>query len=298
MRKTKDINVEMYRVVEDLNPFIKVDFMDKNGQEKSALMLLDSGSNTNFLTNEAARYIGDLRRYEDTEMEITDSVGEVIMADYGRFSFSFGGKQFSEDFGIKSNCNLGNVGDMPIIGLLGNIFMQQHGLVIDYSDYTVHTSDIVRTGIYFSDCDFVFSMEIGLKNYGVPVLAIHHDGTDVAAIADTGSTANVVSTKCINNCKLNCDFSDEIYTLRGLKGSSEAKWANVHFNLLSLREKGVESVPFHDSFMVIDHSVAEGYIFNENQLQPIEGLIGSPFMAKQGWTLDFAQKVIYKRKSN
>jgi hypothetical protein len=47
--------------------------------------------------------------------------------------------------------------------------------------------------------------------------------------------------------------------------------------------------------MVINHPVAEGYVFNKNVSQPIEGIIGSPFMAKQGWTLDFAQKVIYKR---
>ena len=69
----------------------------------------------------------------------------------------------------------------------------------------------------------------------------------------------------------------------------------MDFSLLTLREKGAESIPFHDSFMVINHPVAEGYVFNKKVSQPIKGIIGSPFMAKQGWTLDFAQKVIYKR---
>lgn len=297
MKIEKNINVEMYRVVDDLNPFIKVYFMDKDAEEHSALMMLDSGSNVNMLTSDAARYIGDLCRYDDTGMDITDSVGEIIVADYVHFSFSFGGKQFNEDFGIKEDCHLGNVEELPIIGLLGCGFMQKHGLVIDYGNFTIHTSDVHLTGLCASECDFIFPMEIGLKTYGVPVLAIHNEEHDAAVMADTGSTANVVSTQCISQCKLKCDFTNEMDTMNGLKGVTEGQWADVNFLLLTLREKGAEGVLFYDSFMVINHPIAEGYVFNENLHQPIEGLIGSPFMAKQGWTLDFAQKVIYKRKS-
>ena len=47
MKKEKNISVEMYRVVGDLNPFIKVDFVDKDAQEHTAVMMLDSGSNVN-----------------------------------------------------------------------------------------------------------------------------------------------------------------------------------------------------------------------------------------------------------
>ena len=296
MKKEKNINVEMYRVMGDLNPFVKVDFVDKDAEEHTGLMILDSGSNVNLLSSGADKYIGNLCRHDDVELEITDSVGETMIADFVHFSFAFGGNQFNEDFGIEKDCHLGNVEDLPIIGLLGNKFMQQHGLVIDYRDFTVHTSDIDQTGLCANECDFMFPMEIGLKNYGIPVLAIHYEGTDAAVLADTGSSANVVSTQCINQCDLKCEYQDEYDTLNGLKGSSDARWANVNFNLLTLRKNCAESIPFHDSFMVITHPVSEGYVFNDDVSQPIEGLIGSPFMAKQGWTLDFAQKVIYKRK--
>ena len=295
MKKEKNISLEMYRVVGDLNPFIKVNFVDKDAQEHTALMMLDSGSNVNLLSSGADKYIGDFCRHDDTELEITDSVGETMIADYVHFSFAFGGKQFNEEFGIDKDCHLGNVEDLPIIGLLGNKFMQQHGLVIDYSDFTVHTSDIHQKGLCANECDFIFPMEIGLKNYDIPVLAIHYEEMDAAVMADTGSSANVVSTQCVSQCNLKCEYKDENDTLNGIKGSSEARWADVDFSLLTLREKGAESIPFHDSFMVINHPVAEGYVFNKNVSQPIEGIIGSPFMAKQGWTLDFAQKVIYKR---
>ena len=297
MKNEKSVNVEMYRVVGDLNPFIKVDFVDKDAQEHTALMMLDSGSNVNLLSSGADKYIGDFCRHDDTELEITDSVGETMIADYVHFSFAFGGKQFNEEFGIDKDCHLGNVEELPIIGLLGCGFMQKHGLVIDYSNFTIHTSDVHFAGLCVGDCDFIFPMEIGLKNYGVPVLAIHDEGHDAAVMADTGSSANVVSTQCISQCKLKCEFTNEMDTLNGLKGIAEGQWANVDFLLLTLREEGAEGVHFYDSFMVINHPIAEGYVFNENLHQPIEGLIGSPFMAKQGWTLDFAQKVIYKRKS-
>jgi len=296
MKNEKIISVEMYRVVGDLNPFIKVDFVDKDAQEHTALMLLDSGSNVNLLSSGADRYIGDLCRHDDTELEITDSVGETIIADYVHFSFAFGGKQFNEDFGIDKDCHLGNVEDLPIIGLLGIKFMQQHELVIDYSDFTVHTSDIHQTGLCASECGFLFPMEIGLKNYGIPVLAIHHEEMDAAIIADTGSSSNVVSTHCISQCHLTCDYKGEADTMRGLKGRLEAQWADVRFQLLTLREDDTDGIPFNDSFLVVNHSVAKGSDFGKNELQPIEGIVGSPFMAKHGWLLDFAQKVIYKRK--
>lgn len=296
MKAQKNINVDMYRVVGDLNPFIMVDYLDKDADEHTGLMMLDSGSNVNFLSNEVDKHIGDLCRHNGTELEIIDSVGEVMGINCVHFSFAFGGMQFNEDFGIKEDCCLGSVGDLSIIGILGTKFMQQHGLVIDYSDFTVHTSVLHHTGLCASECDFIFPMETGLKNFGVPVLAIHHEETDIAVLADTGSTENVVSAQCISLCKLKCEYTGDTDTMRGLVGCSEGQRANTHFNLLSLREKGAEGVPFYDSFIVINHSVDEEYDPNEDQRYTIEGMIGSPFMAKQGWTLDFAQKVIYKHK--
>ena len=125
---------------------------------------------------------------------------------------------------------------------IGNKFMQQHGLVIDYSDFTVHTSDIHQKGLCANECDFIFPMEIGLKNYDIPVLAIHYEEMDAAVMADTGSSANVVSTQCVSQCNLKCEYKDENDTLNGIKGSSEARWADVDFSLLTLREKGAESM--------------------------------------------------------
>ena len=294
VKAKRNINVEICRVEGDLAPFVKVDYVDKYAEEHTGLMVMDTGSNVNVLSSEVDKYIGDLCRYQDSNLDITDGLGGVEIPDYVHFSFAFGGMQYNEDFAISGDWLLGSVGDLPIIGILGNNFMQKHGLAIDYSDFTVHTSNISHATLCAADCDFMFPMEIGLENYGLPVLAIHHGETDAAVIADTGCTTNVVSTHCINQCNLKCEYTNETSPLRGLNGRSEANVANVHFNLLTLAEDGVKGVPFHDFFLVVNQSFATA--FRSKKHQPIEGLIGSPFMAKRGWTLDFAQKVIYKRK--
>jgi hypothetical protein len=42
----------------------------------------------------------------------------------------------------------------------------------------------------------------------------------------------------------------------------------------------------------VDQHEADG----DDQPDSIEALMGSPFMAKEGWTLDFGEMIIYKRK--
>ena len=47
VKAKRNINVEICRVEGDLAPFVKVDYVDKNADEHTGLMLLDSGSNIN-----------------------------------------------------------------------------------------------------------------------------------------------------------------------------------------------------------------------------------------------------------
>ena len=58
MKKESDIRVEMFRVQGDFAPFVKVDYMDKDAQEHTGLMLLDSGSTSNVLFSEMAERLG------------------------------------------------------------------------------------------------------------------------------------------------------------------------------------------------------------------------------------------------
>ncbi len=70
MKKESNIREGMFRVVGDFAPFVKVDYMDKDAQEHTGLMLLDSGSASNVLSSEMAERLGTLSKVEDETMTL------------------------------------------------------------------------------------------------------------------------------------------------------------------------------------------------------------------------------------
>ena len=66
MKEKKDIiKVDMIRMEGDVAPFIQVDYMDKNANEHTGLVLLDSASTVNILSPEMADNIGMLCKLEE-----------------------------------------------------------------------------------------------------------------------------------------------------------------------------------------------------------------------------------------
>jgi hypothetical protein len=61
-----------------------------------------------------------------------------------------------------------------------------------------------------------------------------------------------------------------------------------------------ELIPYEDHFMIspLSLSIANDSKYGKGNVEipPIEGILGAPFMAKEGWILDFGAKIIYKPK--
>lgn len=49
MKAENNIRVSMFRMEGDVAPFVQVNYVSKEGQELTGLLLLDSGSNENIL---------------------------------------------------------------------------------------------------------------------------------------------------------------------------------------------------------------------------------------------------------
>ena len=297
----KDIKVAMYRIVGDMAPLIKVDFMDKDGVEHSGLFLLDSGSNDNFLCANMVGCIGENSKVEGKTANVYTVNGDYISVDYVRFSFSFGGSPFHDIFGM-SGVQLPEIaGDLQIIGILGHEFMMKHQLVIDYSDFTVHTSCVSPKNLSISDCDFFTPMNMGLKYYNMPLVSMYQNGKEIMVLADTGASYNILSSQTIKDNGFECQVAERIETITGLAGGIPMKEAMVNFNLLTLKGDRVVALCHHDLFKVSPHYIytpKEGLCDEDGeQLQPVEAIICSPFMAKEGWILDFGAKIIYKRRA-
>ena len=162
----KSISVNIFRVVDDLCPFVQIDYMDKYAEEHTGLMILDSGSTVNVLSKHMVEQISELCKIHNETTEVLTVTNELIATDSVRFSFVFGGIQYCDKFCIYEDYQCEKVEDIPIIGILGNEFMQKHSLVIDYNEYTLHSSNATPENLNISECDFFFPMGIGLDYYG------------------------------------------------------------------------------------------------------------------------------------
>ena len=300
-KEERDIRVEMFKVEYDTTPFVEVDYVDKYAQEHTGLMLLDSGSAGNLLSNEMADEIGMLCKVEDEKTTLFAFSEETMDTDVVKFSFALGGRLFQDTFSLCTRPLPVHVEGMKVIGILGVSFMQQHRLVIDYYDFTLHTSDVNPGNLRISDCDFFFPMEIGLKHYSVPVISIKQKGKDLVTLIDTGSFENMIAEQAMVENAFKCQRIDEKHVIYDIIGKFEVEEACVRFKMVSLGENRIFEQVKYDRFSVLSHNIftpkENDCDENGEQLPPIELLIGSYFMALEGWTLDFGAKIMYKLKA-
>lgn len=301
MKKENDIRVNMIRMAENYVPFVKVDFLDKDAKECTGLMMVDSGTNDSMLAGEIAE-ICVVSKVDDKVNRVSTISGKEIVTNKVQFSFVLGSQQLCEDFDICNDFHMFNHGGMNIIGIIGTSLLCKYGLVIDYSEGTLHSSTVNPSNLAISDCDYFFPLEMGLKYYRLPIVAIKQNDAELVLVADTGATSNVIAHQSLKDNGFSCSFLDSKEVVTGLAGGVEMDQATVDFNLLTLdASKDVVEVSHQDLFMVMSRYVIPsdmtGCFENGEQIPPVEGLISSDFMAKQGWSLDFGAKIIYKRKA-
>lgn len=300
MKSKNDIRVEMIRLAGDVAALVKVDYMDKDAQEHTGLMILDSGSDLNYLTKEFADCVGLNCSKGSESTDVLTVTGNTIKVSYVQFNFALGGALFHDIFYTYERQLALIDGDTPIIGLLGNKFLQKYNLAIDFSDFTLYTSHVSPENLCIADCDFFFPMVYGLKYYNLPVLKMGQGELEIVAIADTGATNNLISAPSLSDDGFQCEFLSTSDTINGLTGNLDVKEAILSFDLLTVKDEGSDVIQHQDVFMVHPQYLIEPIegLCDEDgeQLQPVEALIGCPFMAKEGWVLDFCANIIYKRK--
>ncbi len=121
--KNEDIRVDMWVYGNSFVPYIEVDYMDKDAQEHSALMLLDSGSSESILASEMAYYIyiGASNKFDDKVTPIYDASEYCVETYDARLPFVMGGVQFHESFCLCNEYHISFVDDLPVIGILVRI---------------------------------------------------------------------------------------------------------------------------------------------------------------------------------
>ena len=299
MKEQNKFNVSFYKVDEDdVMPFVEIKFKGKDGKTCSALMLMDSGSNVNALSTEMRSFIDENDWLPDESEKVVSLDNEEIEHPCAKFQFEMGGYIFNEKCLVFNNLHVMQIGDRMFIGIIGTRFMQKYHLAIDFRKMSVHTSDMTMEDLHKQGGDFIIPMEYGLKHYNGPILKIRGDKRDAIAFLDTGSDGLTVSQTAIEECGLTYKITSDVQSVLGGNGNVDAKECILNFRIADHLGNDIDNTYYKEEAIIVPHSfdvLEDGECDDEGKLlSPLEGMIGTPFIAKQKWILDFTAKAIYK----
>jgi|GEM_PF-628729 len=299
MEKKNEIKVNLYNGKDANAPFVKVEYLDKDAMEHAALMLIDSCSEVNVLFRNQMDCLCYKRVENEGKHAINGLGGDAQEVQDVETNFTLGALACRETFSI-CDVDYPQQSEYPIIGILGNEFMAEHSLALDYSDFSVHTSTRPADAS-MADCEYYFPMEPGYKYMHVPMVAIKMNGKQVMALADSGATDSMIAVQSLADSHVPFRYLGDGDTMVGLNGAVETKMGKIPFTLVSASEDREKELKKADQF-----KITSDYIWSQkdkpedekDQIPPIEVVLCSSFMASQGWVLDFGAQVIYKRKSS
>ena len=306
MKEKKYIDVEFCKVGNDAAAFVEVAYTGKNKRSYRGLMMLDTGSNINVVFGKMAEDVELVLNPENEKVneEVVGIRGTMEQMTQVCFPFTMGGDCFNEPF-VLMNQRMDEmvVGELPVLGVLGNMFLQRYKLVVDYAEHSLHTSTIVPKYFAIEECEYFYPMYLGLKYYGVPVVFVKKkegDG-DVVTLIDTGSADNMTSHVAVERYGLPYSMGDETFDLTGTGSSVTARKGKVEFCVMSFASETQSSMnTYNDDFMVVEQPVLlkiEGKDEDGDDLPPVEMLLGSVFLGREGWVLDFGVQAMYKRRA-
>ena len=300
MKKEKRIDVKLFRIEGDLVPFVEVSYLDKQNKNSKGLFLIDSASTDNFLSKEIVDKAVEIRKIEGKKTNIQTIANEVISAENVNFSFCIGEHPLQDVFCIVTKAFPARVVGEEVLGILGLKFLRTYGMVLDYSNFTLHTSCLDQASFNPAECEYFFLFLLGLDYYGLPVVCLKQNGKEIVTLIDTGATNNIIAEKTVTENNFICTRLQEKEIINGISGSFEAENAIIRFNLMSLTAEESTEIEKRGRFSISPH-----YIYQPSQdecksageqLPPIEGLLAAPFIAENRWVMDFKAGIVYKNK--
>lgn len=121
----------------------------------------------------------------------------------------------------------------------------------------------------------------------LPVVTFYQGEQKLNFLLDTGATLSVIDKKMVN--KVKTKFNDTISKTIGVEGKEINNIINVD---IQFRYKERE---FTDTFQVIDMSSTFDSIKQSTGVN-IHGIIGSTFMQRYKYILDFKEMIAYSKK--
>lgn len=287
-----NINLPLYHVEHSIYPFIEGAFLCKSGKYLNGFFLVDSGSSDNILNQDVVRLLtGDSISGDKRLVCAVNNEGEECeLADV---KIKIGDIECTERFGISHNLDFKSMfGENSIIGVLGAGFMRQHGLVLDYAQQCVRSSEL--TSFSEEGKIFVCPMNAGFHAYGIPLVCLTKGEDDFFCVADSGCSNSALTQYAMEKVAISYERINGQQTMFTISGEETTNIAKVNFSLLSINDDEIKSnlLPNTDVFLITTGQKHICWCDNKN-IPPISGLISSEFMLRNKWILDFNVGYIY-----
>ena len=279
-------------------PFVRIVYIDVDGNERDGLLLIDSASNKNMLSAGILKY---LSANDIIEGESHMFVGIQNQGKEGKahnIVFSINGASFREIF-WEHSINFDEMlwdGNGLILGCVGNEFLINYGLILDYKEQCLRQSD--GSSINPNDCSFYFPLAFGMKRYQNPVVVAAKDNQKFILFADSGCDCGWISKKDMKAMGKEYHSLNSEDTFLSISYNEVTSLFNISFDLYTmLADNSLRTIAVDNNFRVSENKNQlfdmKGQEYEGKPLLPVTGLIGSSFMLKNKWILDFNMGVIY-----
>lgn len=304
MKNTSRFIERMIRVENNFFAFVPTEITDKDGNPVKGCFLLDTGSNGDCLFATAKEFLSPSDKNPE-KPETLRNLGDDLVSDkHYSFSFNIGSRSFKETFVFIEQFSFYNVGGLPVFGLLGIGFMKKQRLSLDFNHYVLfETQEVDYEEIDADEFSYIFSIDQGLSTFGLPTIYMQGDEGYHVLLLDSGSDNNILTENLVNTGNVPCRLTDGLDLVNGLNGSEPMSVANVDFSLIGLTNGDEGKFIKHSAVVRLTKreylaKINTGNKEYDEQIKPIIGLIGCPFISKQGWTIDFVNDLVYKKKAS
>jgi hypothetical protein len=163
---------------------------------------------------------------------------------------------------------------------------------------TIHTSNVTAEELNNGKYEFVIPIQYGLKHYNTPILHIKGEKHSAVAVVDTGCDEFTITQRAIDECGLSPYITGNTVEVTGSNGSVDGQECVLNFSLTDHKGNRIGKQSFKETVEIIPtipNVLEDGECDEDGKLlPPVDGMIGSPFIAKQKWILDFGEVAIYK----
>jgi len=289
------------------HPCVEVSYVDTKGQERKALMVVDTCCEDNHLF---ARANSDISIYEPHGLKQISCIvtGDTYIDEHCVSAmFMIDGIQFDEDFAMDENTIFPSCTALPIIGILGAKFMRKNKLAFDYRKMRLYRAKHKKIIFNNPNIQYITPIDFGFKLRGVPLVIIFKNDNPYFAMADSGSDTCIISQNWAGLADKIISQDSSINTIKNDESSylyvegpdalisfelpSFKDWENGSGDMFNCKAKAI--LVNSNNILTTSFTTQKA---NKSTLHNIDVVLGSPFMEQMKWIIDFRHKVIYTMK--